>query len=192
MLARLGCVFVLGLISIGIFADPVLNVQGGQLMGATGVEVDGVLYDVEFVDNGSCVTLFSGCDEVSDFFFTEAQAGLASQALIDQIFQFTPYNTDPTSIFGCTHASTCYVVTPFMNSPPNQADVLRSVVRASFSEFVSTTSYSMTKFFSSLPKSVYAVWSVSAVPLPAAVWLFGSALVGLGMVGRRRKQHAAV
>lgn len=33
--------------------------------------------------------------------------------------------------------------------------------------------------------------SVSAVPLPAAAWLFGSALLGMGVL-RRRKQGAAV
>jgi hypothetical protein len=33
----------------------------------------------------------------------------------------------------------------------------------------------------------YALTSVAAVPVPAAAWLFGSALVGLVGVGRRRK-----
>ena len=37
---------------------------------------------------------------------------------------------------------------------------------------------------------VWAVWTVSAVPLPAAVWLFGSALCALVLVGRRRNQYA--
>lgn len=34
-------------------------------------------------------------------------------------------------------------------------------------------------------------FTVTAVPLPAAIWLFGSALMGLMIVGRRRKLHAA-
>ena len=67
MLTRLGCFFVLGMFSSGIFADPVLDIVDGQLVGATGVEVDGSFYDVVF-DEGSCVSIFSGCDEVSDFF----------------------------------------------------------------------------------------------------------------------------
>ena len=62
-----------------------LNVVGGQLVGASGVDVDGTLYDVEFVD-GTCVDLFNGCDESSDFMFTtEAAALMASQALLDQV-----------------------------------------------------------------------------------------------------------
>ena len=31
---------------------------------------------------------------------------------------------------------------------------------------------------------------VSPVPLPAAVWLFGSALIGAGVIGKRRKKNA--
>ena len=36
-----------------------LNVVGGQLMGASGVLVDGSLYDVQFLD-GTCIDLYSG------------------------------------------------------------------------------------------------------------------------------------
>ena len=32
---------------------------------------------------------------------------------------------------------------------------------------------------------------VSAVPIPAAAWLFGTALLGLAAVGRRRENHSA-
>jgi hypothetical protein len=35
--------------------------SNGILTGATGVNVGGTLYDVEFVD-GSCIALFDGCD----------------------------------------------------------------------------------------------------------------------------------
>jgi len=37
-----------------------------------------------------------------------------------------------------------------------------------------------------LPSLSFDVVSASPVPLPAAVWLFGSALAGMGMVGRRK------
>jgi hypothetical protein len=50
-------------------------------MGASDVLVDGSLYDVQFLD-GTCIDLYDGCDEVSDFTFqTSASAVLASQAL---------------------------------------------------------------------------------------------------------------
>jgi opacity protein-like surface antigen len=38
-----------------------LDVVGGQLHGAFGVDVNGSLYDVEFL-GGTCIELFDGCD----------------------------------------------------------------------------------------------------------------------------------
>jgi len=189
MFARFGCVFVLGLFSSGIFADPVLEIQTGQLVGATGVDVDGILYDVAFVE-GSCVTLIAGCDGNGSFLFTQAGAVLAAQALIDQIFSLAPYTTNPSLISGCSSTVICYVITPFA-LVPGGVDIARVMVRALISEKVQIlAAWNKNVSTGTLGKSVYAVWSLSAVPLPAAVWLFGSALVGLGLVGRRRKQFS--
>ena len=41
------------------------------------------------------------------------------------------------------------------------------------------------------PSTNEVTLQLTAVPLPAAVWLFGSALMGLGVVARRRKLLAA-
>ena len=42
-----------------------LEIDGaGQLTDATGVDVDGSLYHVEFVD-GTCAALFVGCDDLA-------------------------------------------------------------------------------------------------------------------------------
>src|SRR5262245_52041146 len=61
-------------------------IVAGKLFGASDVDVNGTLYNVMFVD-GTCIALFSGCDEASDFTFqTEADARAASQALGDQVF----------------------------------------------------------------------------------------------------------
>ncbi len=46
-----------------------LDIVGGILHGASGVDVGGTLYDVEFLD-GTCIVLFNGCDQSSDFTFT--------------------------------------------------------------------------------------------------------------------------
>jgi hypothetical protein len=54
-----------------------LNIVGGQLIGASNVDVGGGLYDVVFTD-GTCIALFSGCDSNSDFAFTTEAAGLAA------------------------------------------------------------------------------------------------------------------
>jgi hypothetical protein len=68
----------------GTASAAVLNVSGGQLLGAHNVDVLGTLYDVTFL-NGTCIDLFSGCDEPSDFAFnTQASATAAGQALLDR------------------------------------------------------------------------------------------------------------
>jgi len=39
---------------------------------------------------------------------------------------------------------------------------------------------------SSGDRKTYAVWSVSPVPVPAAIWLFGTALIGLVGFNKRK------
>ena len=89
-----------------------LNVVGGELLGASGVIVDGSLYDVEFAD-GTCIALYDGCDETSDFTFTDlASAVLASQALLDQVFLDGPsgnFDTQPALTTGCGTSRECYM-----------------------------------------------------------------------------------
>jgi hypothetical protein len=68
-----------------------LNVVGGQLTGASDVLVDGSLYDVQFLD-GTCIDLYNGCDDVSDFMFqTGASPLLASQALVGMFIMAQEY-----------------------------------------------------------------------------------------------------
>ena len=75
----------LGVMAGSAEASAILIVDtNGFLQGATGVTVDGVLYDVELL-NASCPEVFSGCDAASDFQFqTSGAATLAAQALRDQ------------------------------------------------------------------------------------------------------------
>ena len=74
------------ILSVSGASAATLNVVGGQLLGATGVVVDGSSYNVVFLD-GTCINLYDGCDDVADFTFqTGAAALLASQALLDQVF----------------------------------------------------------------------------------------------------------
>ena len=65
-LVRIGCGGC-GDIRSGGASAATLNISGyGELLGAFDVSVNGTLYDVEFRD-GNYITLFSGCDEPSDF-----------------------------------------------------------------------------------------------------------------------------
>jgi hypothetical protein len=84
---------VLGLLGAAAFLGAasaeaaILVVNGsGQLTGATGVTVNGTLYDVQLT-TGTCATDFNGCDDQSDFTFsTQSDATAAAQALLDQVF----------------------------------------------------------------------------------------------------------
>jgi hypothetical protein len=114
-------VFASTVISGGVAGAATLNVVGGILYGASGVDVGGTLYDVEFVD-GTCIDLFNGCDELSDFTFkTEAAAALASLALVDQVFRdvaLGDFDSDPLLTNGCevpaNGGSLCIVDTPYI------------------------------------------------------------------------------
>jgi PEP-CTERM motif len=109
-------------------AAATLLVNGsGQLTGATGVDVGGTLYDVTFVD-GTCASVFGGCDSSSDFqFTTQAAAAAASQALIDQVFLDGPDGNFDTNyeltvgcganIYGYCAALVPYTIGPV---PPNE------------------------------------------------------------------------
>jgi hypothetical protein len=96
-----------------------LNVVGGQLLGASNVEVEGVLYDVLFTD-GSCIELFSGCNESSDFLFTnEVEALAVATALDQQVFLDGPegsFDTVPALTSGCESATVCDVYVPYYSN----------------------------------------------------------------------------
>src|SRR5262245_51552264 len=77
---------VLGSVLVAAQAAPTLVVNGTTLTGARNVDVNGTLYDVDFLD-GTCVAIFSGCNAISDFTFqSDLSAQAASQALLDQVF----------------------------------------------------------------------------------------------------------
>ncbi len=107
----------------------------GQLLGARHVEIDGLLYDVAFVD-GLCVNLFTGSNNTSDFapFTTPAAALAAAEALLAQVFIDSGYGSRsparldavPTLTFGCDNPFSCYVHIPYAANLSPQADQLVS------------------------------------------------------------------
>ena len=95
-----------------------LNIVNGQLLGASGVDVDGTLYNVEFLD-GTCIALFNGCDESTDFTFqSEATADAAGAALMDQVFLDSAlglFDSNPELTAGCSNTfPSCFVMTPYL------------------------------------------------------------------------------
>ncbi len=162
-----------------------LDIRNGVLFGATGVTANGLEYDVSFVGD-SCISLFDGCDEETDFFFNdpdlahEANIALDSQVFVDSAlgnFDSEPYLTN-----GCTHFRDCGILTPtdvsgayiegrfLLNSSIEGRDSPNGV----FSVVGRAADFGSDNY----PFNTYAVWS-AVVPIPAAFWLLGSALLGL-------------
>ena len=132
-----------------------LLIQNGELVGADDVLVNGMLYDVRFVE-GSCISLFTGCDDPSDLTFTTmADATLASEALLSQVLIDTPqglYDSVPDLTFGC--AVGCFIMTPFGSGATKAAFNAPGVsnfgsVRPGLPPFIDTTA---------LSEFVYADW----------------------------------
>jgi len=163
---------------------------GGQVAGATEVNVNGILYDVDFVD-GTCAFIFSGCDEISDFTFNdEATANAASQALLDQVL-IGQLDTHPAFVKGCDAPVTCDFYTPFSLGPdrtrPHITTVTNSFIRnwnsaslhddGPYAQYYRSVNDDTTYWHND--DRVYTVWSVTTVPLPPAASLFMSSLIGL-------------
>lgn len=176
----------------------VLVVDGGILTGAKGVDVGGILYNVEFVD-GTCPSLFNGCDESTDFVFTDIDSALlATAALLDQVFidgPDGPFDTDPSLTAGCPPVlGSCGVLNPFGIGDvpfPSQNSLLTIVTFNNSTLDDSATFFEQWRIDSTdtslVGGAVFADWQVSPIPIPAAVWLFGSALIGLIGFSKRKK-----
>ena len=92
-------------------AAPTAVLDNGALMGFNGIDVDGVLYDVVFMDGkyGVLGDDFSGFDNFAD-------ATKASQALASTFSAIPEYKHNPGIINGCSTAGgnvTCWIETAY-------------------------------------------------------------------------------
>ena len=173
-----------------------LTDANGILTGATGVNVNGSLYNVSFAD-GTCGGLFSGCDSVSDFNFQNAtDATAAAQALLDQVF-IDSFDTHPATISGCTDLSWCFTFIPYaVFTQTNEA-----LISYTTNNFTVATDTAFSGGFWQFSENTalrpdanvalftYTGSSITAVPEPAT---WAMMLLGFGSIGfqmrRQRKQ----
>jgi len=186
-----------------------LAIEDGQLVGADGITFGGYTGSVRFVD-GTCADLFNGCDEPSDIIFesltstnTEARdlAIAANFALLDQVFDASPlYDENIALTFGCEEGTfvaliRCGILTPY-DYTDNDSVVTVSLTNRDDNSGLDAvgSGQGYPSNDSTIPlnpdaadRLVYATWTVTPVPLPAAGPLFLTAICALGFLGSRRQ-----
>jgi hypothetical protein len=174
------------------------------VIGATGLDVGGTLYDVTFAD-GSCTGVYDDCDSNADFPFgglsdPAAAAQQASSALLALIDSSSFTNGPAESFAGCAPntAELCSILIPFNLPGSGDVQVKGTTVRQTagnsiidpFIAFNPATDLSLST--ETGDQNTYSFWTPTAVPLPAAFWLFGSALLALFSLQRRRGVSAVL
>ena len=191
--------------SVGISANPAgaatLNLDtSGQLLGASGVVISGKKYNVEFLA-GSCIDVFNGCDDASDFAFsTEEEGRLATIALREQVWidsVLGQFDSRPELTRGCTNVFGCsaFKVIGF-GSRPDEIRMWDGLNRAGPGGIDEGTPIGSDRFLDLSDPNVdssdsytFAKFSaVTPVPLPLGGVLLLTGLAGLAAIRRRKKR----
>lgn len=172
----------------------------GFLHGATDIEVNGVLYDVRFLQGSYNELLASG-------FALDTESAVAaaafSAALLRQVFVDGPqgeFDSNPRLTYGCSNANvrTCRMETPYAYDPYRQGTVFAFAAENSYltgsdelpiwADGLNAT-YRVGDTINSHDEYQigYVDWSPSAlqaVPIPSSISLLGAGLLGLTGLGR--------
>ena len=173
-------------------ASTVTVVSGGELIGFDNITVGTETYNVRFVE-GSFISVFG--DSTGLDFTTSSDAAAAATALLNAYDLFPTYDDDTSLTYGLTGTSG-QIFTPYRLgnnvASRNYFNIDTNLVTQANYDHV-TGNVGMIPTYDTTSGNfsggrVWADWDmVSPVPVPAAVWLFGSGLIGLAGIARRNK-----
>ena len=178
---------LLALASGAANAGVILDIDGsGELLGARNVLVAGTLFDLRFVD-GTCIAVFDGCDSVTDFDFqTVSDASAAAQAILDQVIDGTPFDSNPALVHGVDGSS--HLMIPFAFSSQSSALVLfRSAFNSNGTDVVGNGTFFRINDTTGVSGNVWVDFERSRVSEPGTLLLFAAGLVGI--FARRRRDR---
>lgn len=180
---------------------PILQLDsGGQLTGATGIDVDGTLWDVVFSDGAWDFSSGTGLPAS-----TKEEADLFGQALLDQVFLDSAlglFDSDPETTNGCFNLNACQIWTPYaidsIRAETSFSLTFNQRAGGVLDDFVRGTRgvLGLTGDFSDVTARVLGVWSLSptdpptdpptSMPEPGTLALLGIGLFGMSLARRRK------
>ena len=174
-----------------------LDVQGGQLVGVNDLDLNGSLYNVTFRAS-TCIAIWSGCDADADLDFQTSADALAAVNALAAAIDGSSYDDSPVLIAGITETFLGRIFVPYevgntINGGPRRFLQVARLLNFQTGNFpADQTDTGATNFsdndYGSLGGGVWAQYDeITTVPVPAAVWLFGSAMLGLMGMARRKK-----
>ena len=159
-------------------------------MGIDGIGLLGDTWNVRFVD-GSFDSLFGGFSGLD--FITQGDSLTASYALLNAYnhIDLAIYTESPELTNGISSPSQGIFYTPYLLLEGN-VHITRffnsSGAGAAADDTSSSAPFSILTTTTNVADMVYADWHIAPVPVPAAVWLMGSGLLGLAGYSRKRSK----
>lgn len=174
--------------SLNVNATPAYSISGGQLIGVTGLSVDGEIYDMT-LHAGSFDTLFAADNSsVYDFTFADHADSSLHNFLSSS---FAGSGLVASDILGCSPNSfnDCFILTIFDTFIENSI-----VLREGWANYIVGAEHDSSYYGSETTVSeddydyyTYATWEVSAVPEPSIALLMASGLIAFGVVRRKAR-----